>query len=216
MLPGMLDLDIKLYRTDGGGVGVTDAQVRQSLGPVFRWSEAQAAGMADPRLYRLIREGAVERIGHGLYRWTDAEIEDLDLIEIAAASPLATLCLTTALARHDLTDEIPARIDVAVPRGTTMPKTTAPAAWHRFNPETFAIGRGVLGLVGGLQIGLYGPERTIIDVYRLRHIEGVELGRDALKRWLRWRGAQPAALLRMAESFPRAIPQLRADLQVLL
>lgn len=207
---------MKLYGMEGGRVGVTDAQVRQSLGPVFRWSEAQDAGMADPRLYRLIREGAVERIGHGLYRWTEADIEDLDLIEIAAASPLATLCLTTALARHDLTDEIPARIDVAVPRGTTMPKTTAPTTWHRFNAETFEIGRDLLPLVGGLQIGLYGPERTIIDVYRLRHLEGLELGRDALKQWLRRRGAQPAALLRMAESFPRAVPQLRADLQVLL
>lgn len=197
-------------------MGVTDARFRQSLGAVFRWSEAQAAGMTDPRLYRLMREGAIERIAHGLYRWTDAEIGDLDLIEIAASTPLATLCLTTALARHDLTDEIPSRIDVAVPRGTRTPKTSAPATWHKFNAETYDIGRETLPLVGGLQMGLYGPERTIIDVYRLRHIEGVELGRDALKQWLRWRGAQPAALLRMAESFPKVVPQLRADLRVLL
>jgi predicted transcriptional regulator of viral defense system len=197
-------------------MGSTDAQFRQSLGPVFRWSEAQEAGMADPRLYRLMREGAIERIGHGLYRWTDAEIEDLDLIEIAASAPQATLCLTTALARHDLTDEIPTRIDVAVPRGARVPKIAAPVMWHKFNAETFEIGRETLPLAGGLQIGLYGPERTIIDVYRLRHIEGVELGRDALKQWLRRRGTQPAVLLRMAESFPKVVPQLRADLQVLL
>lgn len=197
-------------------MNVSDAQLRQSLGPVFRWSEAQDAGMADPRLYRLMRDGAIERIGHGLYRWADAEVDDLDLIEIAASTPLATLCLTTALARHDLTDEIPSRIDVAVPRGTRTPKTTAPTTWHRFNAETFDIGREAFLLLGGLQLGLYGPERTIIDVYRLRHIEGVELGRDALKQWLRWPGAQPGALLRVAGSFPKVVPQLRADLQVLL
>jgi predicted transcriptional regulator of viral defense system len=121
------------------------------------------------------------------------------------------------LAHHDLTDEIPARIDVAVPRGTTMPKTAAPTTWHTFNAETFGIGRTLLSLADDFRIGLYGPERTIIDCYRLRHLEGIELGRDALKQWLRWRGSQPAALLLMAESsFPRVVPQLRADLQVLL
>jgi predicted transcriptional regulator of viral defense system len=173
--------------------------------------------MSDPRLYRLLREGAVERITHGLYRWTDAEIGDLDLIEIAAVSPLATLCLTTALAHHDLTDEIPARIDVAVPRGATRPKTAAPTAWHTFKAETFDIGRGLLSLTDEFRIGLYAPERTIIDCYRLRHLEGAELGRDALKQWLRWRGSQPATLLQTAQSsFPKAVPQLRADLQVLL
>ena len=194
-----------------------DLRVRRSLGPVFRWSEAQDAGLSDPRLYRLMREGAVERITHGLYRWTDAEIEDLDLIEIAAVSPLATLCLTTALAHHDLTDEIPASIDVAVPRGATTPKTAAATTWHTFKAETFEIGRTLLPLTDDLRIGLYKPERTIIDCYRLRHVEGVELGRNALKQWLRWHGSQPATLLDIAQSsFPRVVPQLRADLQVLL
>jgi predicted transcriptional regulator of viral defense system len=191
--------------------------LRRSLGPVFRWSEAQDAGMSDPRLYRLMRDGAVQRITHGLYRWTDAEIEDLDLIEIAAVAPMATLCLTTALARHDLTDEIPASIDVAVPRGTRAPNTAAPTTWHTFNTETFEIGRTLLPLADDFRIGLYEPVRTIIDCYRLRHLEGVELGRDALKQWLRRRGSQPAMLLQTAESsFPRVVPQLRADLQVLL
>lgn len=186
-----------------------------SLGPIFRWSEAQHAGLSDPVLYRLLKEGAIERIGHGLYLQAGADSLDLDLAEIAAASPLATLCLTSALARHDLTDHIPARIDAALPRSKRLPAVSAPVKWHRFSDATFHIGRENLDL-GGIAIGLYTAERSIIDAYRLRHQEGAELGREALKRWLKLRGSQPSSLLAMAKSFPKAAPQLRADLELLL
>lgn len=158
----------------------------------------------------------IERIGRGLYRRADAPPTDLDLIEIARRAPLATLCLTTALSRHDLTDAIPGRIDVALPRGHRIPATSAPVAWHRFNAETFQIGRDTLAVDAHSDIGIYGPERSIIDAYRLRHLQGDELGRQALRRWLRWRAANAGALMRIAEHFPKAAVQLRRDLTVLL
>jgi len=77
--------------------------------------------------------------------------------------------MTTALARHGLTDEIPARIDIALPRGHWQPKTSAPATWHSFHPATFNLGRDQLPLTTELPIGLYNPPRSIIDAYRLRH-----------------------------------------------
>lgn len=66
------------------------------------------------------------------------------------------------------------------------------------------------------RIGLYGPERSIIDAFRLRHNEGTDLAHEALKRWLRRRDSSPAWLIRMAENFPKAQPALRAALEVLL
>lgn len=187
-----------------------------SLPPRFRWSDAHAAGISQPRLYRLRERGLIERIGHGLYQKTDAEPVDLDLIEIASATERATLCLTSALARHDLTDLIPSVINTALPRGTHRPTLSAPVKWHQFQRETFDIGRDTRTLSDELRIGIYSPERSIIDSYRLRHLEGHELGREALRRWLRRPGSQPSALLEMAKRFPKAIPALRHDLEVLL
>jgi hypothetical protein len=192
------------------------AQLLDRIGPVFRWSDAHAAGMSDPVLYGLVDEGRIERVSHGLYRLADVEIADLDLVVIAAAKDRATLCLTSALARHDLTDQIPSRIEVALPRGTRQPKISAPVQWHQFATSTFDLGREVIGLEGGFAIGLYSPERSIIDAYRLRHLQGDELGREALKTWLRRRGSQPSRLLELARSFPRTEPRLREDLRVLL
>lgn len=192
------------------------ADVLGQLGPVFRWAEWRRAGMSDPVLYRLLAEGRLERISHGLYLQADADVADLELLVVAAANDRSTLCLTSALARHDLTDQIPTQIDVALPRGTRLPKVSAPVRWHRFAPTTFDLGRAVIALDGGFTIGLYSPERSIVDAYRLRHLEGDELGREALKAWLRRRGSQPSRLLEVAAPFPKALGRLREDVRVLL
>lgn len=194
----------------------TVADVLDKLGPVFRWGEWRRAGMSDPLLHRLLAEGRLERISHGLYLQAEADVADLDLLIVAAANDRSTLCLTSALARHDLTDQIPTQIDVALPRGTRLPKVSAPVRWHRFAPTTFDLGRDVIALEGGYTVGLYSPERSIVDAYRLRHLEGEELGREALKAWLQRRGSQPSSLLGVAASFPKALAQLREDLRVLL
>jgi hypothetical protein len=89
--------------------------------------------------------------------------------------------------------------------------------WHSFDRATFDLGRGLHPLTDeGLTIGLYSPERTIIDVFRLRHEIGDDLANEALKRWLRRRGSAPATLLELARSFPRALPALRSTLEILL
>lgn len=186
------------------------------IGPVFRWSDAHAAGLSDPVLYGLVDDGHLERVSHGLYRRTEVDVAELDLVVIAAANDRSTLCLTSALAHHDLTDRIPSRIDVALPRGTRQPTVAAPARWHQFATVTFDLGRDELGLDGGFTMGLYSPERSIVDAYRLRHLEGDELGREALKGWLRRRGSQPGVLLDVATAFPETLRRLREDLRVLL
>ncbi len=195
---------------------VTVEDVLAGVGPVFRWSNAHDAGLSDLALYGLVDAGRIERLSHGLYRRSEVEIVDLDLVVVAAAQPRATVCLTSALARHDLTDQIPARIDVAVPRGTRRPKLDSPVRWHHFAVGTFDLGRDVIDLDAGFTIGLYTAERSIVDAYRLRHLEGDELGREALKVWLRRRGSQPSKLLELAGSFPKALGRLREDLRVLL
>ena len=118
---------------------------------------------------------------------------------------------------HELTDEIPARSDIAIPRGT-QPVTVhhAPIAWHRFDADTFSIGRTEHALPAGSSIGLYSAERTLIDLFRLRHAWGSDLALGALKRWLRGRGNSPGSLLTMAEDFPKARPAIQQALEVLL
>ena len=186
------------------------------LPAVFRWHEAREAGLSDRRLKRLTNDGLIERIEHGLYRRTDSAVGDLALIEIALLEREATLCLASALSNADLIDGIPSTIDIALKRGTRKPKISFPVTWHWFSPKTFDIGRTPKNSHSGLPIASYSPERSICDAYRMRHTQGVELGREALRNWIRQPGSHPAALLEIASQFTKANSAIRRDLEILL
>lgn len=196
------------------GRGTVTAELLRALPPAFTFAQARQGGLSERNLRELRELGRLETLARGIYLRSGAA--DADLLQVAARTPEATLCLRSALARHELIDDIPFEIDLALPRGKRRPATTAPARWHHFDADTFHLGQGRLSLAGGLSIGLYSPERCIVDAFRLRHLEGTELAHQSLKAWLRTRHAQPAALLRLAKSFPKGEPSLRQALELLL
>ncbi|GAA1152766.1 type IV toxin-antitoxin system AbiEi family antitoxin domain-containing protein [Ornithinicoccus hortensis] len=182
------------------------------LPETFSYSQA-LEHVSQRQLRRLVDVGSIIAFSRGLYRKSDC-LGDEDLIEVAAKAARATLCLRSALARHGLIDDIPAEIDIAIPRGSWTPQTVAPVRWRHFDPGTFEAGREQFDIGGGRRMGIYSPERTIIDALRMRHLKGGP-GIEALKRWLR-RGGQPSELLAMARSFPRTQSVLRDRLGILL
>jgi predicted transcriptional regulator of viral defense system len=175
-------------------------------------------GLSKHRFYGMVRTGEFEQIGPGFYARAGA-LDDTTatLASIACRKPSATICLLSSLALHDLTDEIPRASDIALPRGERTPTTRlTPVRWHSFDTDTFELGRDRHQLIEGITIGLYSAERTIIDLFRLRHEIGADIANEALKRWLRRRGSTPASLLTLARSFPKALPRLRSTLEILL
>jgi hypothetical protein len=184
-----------------------------ALPDTFRFSDALER-ISERQLRNLIAHGDIEAISRGIYRKADAMGDD-DLLEIAAKSEAATLCLRSALARHNLIDDIPVEYDVAIPRGSWAPQTNAPVKWRHFAKDTFELGRDQLALDDHHSIGIYSAERSIIDAFRLRHLDGADLANDALKRWLR-QGGQPSELLRLSNSFPRSASAIRKTMEILL
>ena len=178
-------------------------------------STAGQAGLSRSALYRGAQAGRWDRIARGIYLPADASAADWDQIEAATRRPDATICLTSALAHHDLTDTIPAALDIAIPRGSRTPASTGAIAWHHFNRTTFEIGREQITIPGSEQtIGIYSPERSIADAFRLRSEVGYELARDALREWLR-RGGKPARLIEIASRLPRAKSPVLHALEIL-
>jgi hypothetical protein len=187
------------------------------LPDTFTVAQATAAGVAKTTLYRLRDQGRVEAVARGVYRRATAPVDaNVELVELALRVPNATLCLETALARHDLSDALIASPDIAVPRGTRPPVLGWPVRWHFFQTATFEVERNQLALEEGVSIGLYSAERSIVDAFRLRGREGRDVANEALRRWLRRRGAEPSKLLAVAAQLPRTLSPLRQALEVLL
>ncbi len=66
------------------------------------------------------------------------------------------------------------------------------------------------------QIGRGLAERSLVDVIRLRHREGPDVAWEALRRWLRRKGAKPASLIEMAKSLHGAERAVRNALEIVL
>lgn len=161
-------------------------------------------GTTRSALYRGAKTGQWQRIARGIYLPADASPMDWDQMEASIRRSDATICLLSALAHYDLTDTIPNALDVAIPRGVRTPVTRGSIRWHHFDKDTFNLGREDMLIPGSEQIiGIYSPERTIADCFRLRSIVGYETARDATKEWLR-RGGKPAKLMHIASQLPRA------------
>jgi predicted transcriptional regulator of viral defense system len=186
------------------------------LASAFTLDDARAAGLRKDQVYELLERGEIERVGRGAF--VRPAVVAPAFATIAAATAVhdaATLCLTSALVHHELSDAIPFSTDIALPRGTRHPAGFEHASWHSFDATTFDVGREQINAGEGIRVPIYSAQRTIIDAFRLMHQEGSDVAYEALRRWLRRRGNSPAALLEMARSFPKALPRLRLALEVL-
>jgi predicted transcriptional regulator of viral defense system len=159
---------------------------RDPLPPSFTTGDAAGAGLSDSTLYRMRDRGQLVELSRGVWRQADAPpIANESLLAVQLRAPHGTICLLSALAVHDLTDEIPAAVDLAVPRGTTRPRIEyPPSVVHVFDAGTFQLGRHQLELAPGERIWIYEPARTVVDAVRLRNQIGQQLAYGAAKTLL--------------------------------
>lgn len=81
-------------------------------------------------------------LSRGVFRRADAPAAaHLDLLAVLLRAPRAVVCLLSAAAVHDLTDEIPMAVQIAVPFRTWPPKLDhPPVEVFVRDPATFELG----------------------------------------------------------------------------
>jgi predicted transcriptional regulator of viral defense system len=109
-----------------------------ALPATFTTGQAELVGLWRRDLYLLRDDGVVSEISREVYRKSEApETAHLDFLVVAHRAPLAVVCLISALMSHELTDEVPAVVQIAVPRGTHRPRIAyPPTEVSEFDPRT--------------------------------------------------------------------------------
>lgn len=160
------------------------------LPPSFTKAQAQAAGLTPRALYALRDEGFIVELSRGVYRDAQAsETIHLDLLAVALRAPAGVVCAESALALHELIDDIPTAVSIAVPRGTRPPTISyPPVVVSRFAAGTFRLGVEQFEAAPGEFVPVYSAARSVVDVMRLRHLVGDSLALHALGRYLRRTG----------------------------
>jgi predicted transcriptional regulator of viral defense system len=186
------------------------------LPATFTTGEALQAGVHPRDLYRLRDQGDLNELSRGVFRRADAPVPRYpDLLAVARRVPQAVVCLTSALALHDLTDDIPTAVHIAVPRTARPPRIDhPPTEVSRFDVATFELGVEWVEAAEGERVRVYSAPRTVVDVFRLRARLGEATAFMALRRYLAQRDARVGELLEFARALHVAGP-LRTALDVL-
>jgi predicted transcriptional regulator of viral defense system len=150
--------------------------------PFFTASQARDAGVHPSLLSYYAKQGLIERIERGIYKGPSAEMTvDFkweDLVLAVKSIPNGVVCLISALALYELTEEIPRAHWIAIPNSARAPKRKGAKIIRMRN---FELGQTEFQ-IGQETIRIFDRERTIVDAFR---ILGKETAIKALKEGLK-------------------------------
>lgn len=135
--------------------------------PYFTSKEARDLGVHPATLGYYVKTGRLKRIHRGVYQSADFEnpaaFRWIDLVEAVHSVKGGVICLISALAVYDLTEEIPRQHWIAIRHSTSAKTTQSIKIVHYRDLE---LGKTKIELEG-VPIPIFDRERTIIDAFRL-------------------------------------------------
>jgi predicted transcriptional regulator of viral defense system len=162
--------------------------------------DMKANGFQTRNIQKLVETGHLVRVKPGLYRLADISLgESSGLVEVCLAMPKAVICLASALAYHELTTFVPTTISFAIPRSDKPIKLPlSPNEPYYFSEDQYKAGIGHHETKAG-HIRIYGPEKTVCDVFRFRNKLGEDLALEGLKEYLKRRNRDLNVLMKFSD-----------------
>jgi len=166
---------------------------------VFRARDMVVAGYPREYLRRLVSQEQVRQLGRGLYASAGFDgDQNQSLVEAAKRVPRGVVCLVSALQFHGIGTQAPHQVWLALPRGSNRPRgMNLPLRFCQFSGSAYTFGIEEHTLAGGT-VRVYSPAKTVADCFKYRNKIGLDVAVEALRRFLRGRGAKADDLLRYA------------------
>lgn len=170
------------------------------VGAFFWPRDVLPLGVSFRQLQRLVAEGAVEKVGRGVYRLSEVEPTEFETIAmVATAAPAAIICLLSALRVHEIGTQSPHQVWLAIDRKARIPRRLpAKVRVVRFSGAMLTYGV-VTQSMQGVKVRLTNPARTVVDCFRYRNKIGLDVAMEALRDAVRSRKAMVSEIDRAAE-----------------
>jgi predicted transcriptional regulator of viral defense system len=167
---------------------------------IARLTELRAEGVTAATMSRMERDGEVLRLARGLYQLPDAPLDaHHSLAEAAKRLPKGVVCLVSALAFHELTDQMPRHVWMAIGHKDWASKMDGvPVRLVRFADRLLADSVEI-HTVEGVPVKVFGVAKTIADCFRYRSKIGLSVAIEGLQEALRQRKATPGEIAKYAE-----------------
>lgn len=165
-----------------------------------RMKDMKASGFQPRDIKKLVVNRRIVRVKPGLYRLAEIQPGEANgLVEVCLAMPKAVICLTSALAFHDLTTFVPTSISYAIPRSDKPVKLSYPPnKAYYFSKNQYEAGIENRESKDG-QMRVYGAEKTICDLFRFRNKTGEDLALEGLKEYLKRHNRDLSRLMNFAQ-----------------
>nr|WP_314465958.1 type IV toxin-antitoxin system AbiEi family antitoxin domain-containing protein [uncultured Novosphingobium sp.] len=160
----------------------------------------RAAGINPQTTSRAVEAGKIERIGRGIYQKPNAEIEESQIFaEAALRVPKGIVTLVSALAFHDLTDQMPRRVWMAIGASDWAPvQSYPPIRLVRFADNYLRHGIEQHA-IASVQVPIYSVSKTLADAFRNPKLVDRSVAIESLRAALRLRKATPAMIATAAK-----------------
>jgi predicted transcriptional regulator of viral defense system len=166
---------------------------------LMRLSEFRQAGITAATISRLEAAGEISRLARGLYQLPDADVGvHHALAEASKLVPTGVVCLTSALAFHELTDRVPARVWLAIGSKDWRPRAKYPPMRFAY----FSNKQLEMGLerhnIEGVTVTIFSITKTLADLFRYRRLVGIDVAIEGLREAIRQRKATSGDIARSA------------------
>jgi predicted transcriptional regulator of viral defense system len=162
----------------------------------FTSTEAKALGVSSALLSYYVKTGRLVRIGHGIYQGINAPtVENFrweDLANAMLKVRHGVICLVSALALYELTDEIPRQHWIAIPNNT---RHRADYSVKIIRLRNIELGRTFF-TIDQHQFLIFDRERTIVDSFRYL---GAETALKALRAAIARKGDEKIDLKKLRQ-----------------
>lgn len=156
----------------------------------LRARDAAKQGTSPEGLRRMVAAGELQRVGRGIYVYSDAPpTENRTLVEASLIVPSGVICLLSALRFHQLTTQAPFEVWMAIDVKAWRPRVgDAPIRIVRFSGN--ALNMGIeRHTVEGTEIKVYSVAKTVADCFKYRNKIGVDVAIEALREAVQSRKA---------------------------
>lgn len=168
---------------------------------ILRAQELRKHGIAGATIQRALEDGDLIRISRGLYQDPQAEIDSgLSLAEVAKRVPKGVIAMTSALAYHGLTDQMPRKTWVAIGASDWCPVEGSP----RVRIVRFAdkyLDQGIeIHRISGVDVPVYSIVKTLTDLFRNGRLVDRSVAVEGLRAALDERRATPSQIAEAARA----------------
>lgn len=151
-------------------------------------------------LVRMCENEELIRIGRGLYQLSSAECEfHHSFAAVSKRVPGCVVCLVSALAYHDLTDQLPRKTWTAIGNRRWTPQAKdLPVRVVKFT-DAFLEDGVETTVIEGVSVKVFGVAKTIADCFRHRRVVGLAVVLEGLQEAIRSKKVTPAEIFTAAK-----------------